>query len=154
MAVYPSPKLHRILQIIVLSLIAVILIGTVAGMRQNAAKKQAAHRQETDSETKEEALYGDIGQLRVSTVDIPPATIILTPFLEYRSEDTAFQEELVNKKEVLKHSIIEWFSIQSAYRLNSEPPETMKRELITAINAQLVLGKIQNIYFEDFVILY
>lgn len=154
MAVYPSLKLQRILQGIIVFLIIVIIGGTLIGIQKNRAKSQKTTDSQPALPKKEEALYGDIGQLRISTIDTPPATIVLTPFLEYKAADTAFQEELVNKKEILKYSILEWFSIQSAYRLKSEPHETMKRELIKVINAQLLLGKIQNIYFEDFVILY
>ena len=76
------------------------------------------------------------------------------PFLEYKASDTAFQEELVAKKEALKKSILDWFSLESAYRLSSELPQDIKRALMERINKQLVLGSIHNIYFEEFVILY
>ena len=160
MSVYPSDKLFKLLRSIIIVLIAAIVIGTVIAFVKKA-KEQTSGRQDEDSETgaayippKEYALYGDLGQLRAVTADNPPITVVLKPFLEYKASDTAFQEELVAKKEALKKSILDWFSLESAYRLSSELPQDVKLALIDRINKQLVLGKIHNIYFEEFVILY
>jgi len=157
MSIYPSRKLYRILKAIIVLLILTIAGGTGIAYFQKSFEHTEASVQHTTLNTvllKEHALFGDIGQLRVATVDTPPITIVLSPFLEYKADDTAFQEELVQKKEILKHTILEYFAIQSAYRISSEPSHSIKEALLPLINAQLVLGKIKNIYFEDFVILY
>ncbi|WP_414162748.1 flagellar basal body-associated FliL family protein [Treponema vincentii] len=65
-----------------------------------------------------------------------------------------FRKNWLRKKEALKKSILDWFSLESAYRLSSELPQDIKQTLMERINKQLVLGKIHNIYFEEFVILY
>ena len=124
-------------------------------------KDRASDRQAGRSESeaayippKEDALYGDLGQLRAVTADNPPVTVVIKPFLEYKASDTAFQEELVAKKEALKKNILDWFSLESAYRLSSELPQNIKQALMDRINKQLILGTIHNIYFEEFVILY
>lgn len=160
MSVYPSDKLFKLLRSIIIILIAAIVIGTVIAFVKKT-KQQAFGRQEEESVAgiayippKEYALYGDLGQLRAVTADNPPITVILKPFLEYKASDTAFQEEIVAKKEALKKSILDWFSLESAYRLSSELPQDIKKALMEQINTQLVLGKIHNIYFEEFVILY
>lgn len=137
-------------------LIAVIIIGTVTAFIK---KRKAVLPQEEQTGTsyvppKEYALYGDLGQLRALTADNPPITVVLKPFLEYKGTDTAFQEELVSHKELLKQTILNWFSLESAYRLSSELPQDIKQGLMVSINRQLVLGQIHNIYFEEFVILY
>ncbi|MGI5089065.1 flagellar basal body-associated FliL family protein [Treponema sp. OMZ 805] len=160
MSVYPSDKLFKLLRIVIIMLIAAIVIGTVVAFVKKT-KDRASVRQEEEAEAgtayippKEYALYGDLGQLRAVTADNPPITVVIKPFLEYKASDTAFQEELVTKKEALKKSILDWFSLESAYRLSSELPQDIKQTLMERINKQLVLGKIHNIYFEEFVILY
>ena len=160
MSVYPSDKLFKLLRSIIIVLITAIVIGTVVAFVKKT-RDRASGRQEEEVDAggtyippKEYALYGDLGQLRAVTADNPPITVVIKPFLEYKASDTAFQEELVAKKEVLKKNILDWFSLESAYRLSSELPQDIKQALIERINGQLVLGKIHNIYFEEFVILY
>ncbi|MEL3906165.1 MAG: flagellar basal body-associated protein FliL [Treponema sp.] len=155
MAIHPSEKLYRLLCIIITVLVALIVIGTGAAF----IKKRFRHTGTPEQKTaylppKEYALYGDLGQIRAVTADMPPITVVLKPFLEYKASDTAFQEELVNKKEYLKKAVIDWISLESAYRLSSELPQDIKQALIRRINEQLILGQIHNIYFEEFVILY
>lgn len=159
MSVYPSKKLYTILQSIIIIILLIIIGGTIAAFISKPEPIPQKTVQEISTEhsytpQKEHALYGDIGQIRASTVDTPAVTIIVTPFLEYREDDTAFQEELVNKKELLKQTILHWFSMQSAYRLSSEPAGAIKEGLMEEINKQLMLGNIRNIYFEEFAILY
>ena len=160
MSVYPSDKLFKLLRIVIIILIAAIVIGTVIAFVKKT-KERASGRQEEEVDAggtyippKEYALYGDLGQLRAVTADNPPITVVIKPFLEYKASDTAFQEELVAKKEALKKNILDWFSLESAYRLSSELPQDIKQALMERINKQLILGQIHNIYFEEFVILY
>ena len=160
MSVYPSDKLFKLLRSIIIILIAIIVLGTVMAFVKKT-KDRASGRQDGRSESeaayippKEYALYGDLGQLRAVTADNPPVTVVIKPFLEYKASDTAFQEELVAKKEALKKNILDWFSLESAYRLSSELPQNIKQALMDRINKQLILGTIHNIYFEEFVILY
>lgn len=160
MSVYPSDKLFKLLRSIIIVLIAAIVIGTIVAFVKKI-RDRASGRQEEEADAggtyippKEYALYGDLGQLRAVTADNPPITVVIKPFLEYKASDTAFQEELVAKKEALKKNILDWFSLESAYRLSSELPQDIKRALMERINKQLVLGSIHNIYFEEFVILY
>ena len=160
MSVYPSDKLFKLLRSIIIVLIAAIVIGTVAAFVKKT-RDRASGRQEEESDAgsayippKEYALYGDLGQLRAVTADNPPITVVIKPFLEYKASDTAFQEELVANKEALKKNILDWFSLESAYRLSSELPQNIKQALMDRINKQLILGTIHNIYFEEFVILY
>lgn len=159
MSVYPSERLFKLLRAIIVLLVAVIIIGTVAAFVKKVRRTEleGLGGSETPafySPPKEYALYGDLGQLRAVTADNPPVTVIVKPFLEYKSSDTAFQEELVAKKDSLKKTVLDWFSIESAYRLSSELPQNIKQALIDQINRNLVLGKIHNIYFEEFIILY
>ena len=159
MSVYPSERLFKLLRTIIVLLIAVIIIGTVAAFVKKVRVTALEGVIDHDTATayippKEYALYGDLGQLRAVTADNPPITVVLKPFLEYKASDTVFQEELVAKKDSLKKAVLDWFSLESAYRLSSELPQNIKQALIDQINQKLVLGKIHNIYFEEFIILY
>ncbi|WP_442716777.1 flagellar basal body-associated FliL family protein [Treponema sp.] len=156
MSIYPSDTLFKLLRGIVLVLIAAIAIGTLIAFMKKGQPVPQQKNQTADTYVppKEYALYGDLGQLRALTADNPPITVVLKPFLEYKASDTAFQEELVSHKGLLKQTILDWFSLESAYRLSSELPQDIKQALMSCINRQLVLGQIHNIYFEEFVILY
>lgn len=160
MNIYPSEKLYRLLWIIITALSATIVIGTVVAFIKNGQEPAGVEQDKgVESATsylppKEYALYGDLGRIRAVTADNPPITVVLKPFLEYKASDTAFQEELVAKKELLKKSVLDWFALESAYRLSSELPQNVKQSLIQRLNGLLILGKIHNIYFEEFVILY
>ena len=158
MSIYPSDTLFKLLRGVILVLIAVIAAGTLIAFFKSVRTTEMPQEKESAAGVyvppKEYALYGDLGQLRATTADNPPVTVVLKPFLEYKASDTAFQEELVSHKEVLKQTILDWFSLESAYRLSSELPQEIKQALITCINRRLVLGQIHNIYFEEFVILY
>lgn len=160
MSIHPSDKLFKLLRAVIIILIAVIALGTAAAYVKKARNTTAAKQNEPIEKDgayippKEYALYGDLGQLRAVTADNPPVTVILKPFLEYKASDTVFQEELVSKKDGIKKAVLDWFSLESAYRLSSELPQDIKRMLMERINNQLVLGKIHNIYFEEFIILY
>lgn len=160
MSVHPSKKLFNLLRGIIVILLIGIMLGTVLAFFKTPHTSTSTAKDEKQKPVasymppKEYALYGDLGQLRASTADNPPIAVVLKPFLEYKASDTAFQEELVAKKEVLKKNILTWFSLESAYRLSSQPPQHIKRALMEKINEPLVLGKIRNIYFEEFVILY
>lgn len=160
MSIHPSDKLFKLLRAVIIILIAVIVLGTAVAYVKKTRNTTAAKQNEPIEENgayippKEYALYGDLGQLRAVTADNPPVTVILKPFLEYKASDTVFQEELVSKKDGIKKAVLDWFSLESAYRLSSELPQDIKRMLMERINNQLILGKIHNIYFEEFIILY
>ena len=94
-----------------------------------------------------------MGRLRIPTADTAPGTLVVFPVLEYNSEDKAFEEELVQKKEDIRKSLIDWFSQKTVYELYTMPENEVKKEVLAEINSILNLSRIKRIYFKDFVIL-
>jgi len=68
-------------------------------------------------------------------------------------DDLAFREELVQKTRILRTSILGWFAAHSLSEINKLGEAGVKRELLVVINANLVLGRIEILYFDDFMVL-
>lgn len=99
------------------------------------------------------AVFGDIGVLRAKTADSEPVSVVVSPFLPYPADDLAFREELVQKTRILRTSILGWFAAHSLSEINKLGEAGVKRELLAVINANLVLGRIEILYFDDFMVL-
>lgn len=99
------------------------------------------------------ALFGDIGVLRAKTADSEPVSVVVSPFIPYPSDDLAFREELVQKTRIFRTSILGWFAAHSLSDIRKLGEDGVKRELIAVINANLVLGKIGILYFDEFMVL-
>lgn len=106
----------------------------------------------TDSE-ESTAVFGEIGLLRAVTADIEPATVVISVFLPYSSEDSAFQEELVQKTRVIRKSILAWFKARSLSSIVELGESGVKTELLREINSNLVLGQVRIIYFDEYMVL-
>lgn len=71
----------------------------------------------------------------------------------YDKTKTKLQEELTGKEVVIRDDIIFYFKSQKAdYINNVENTETMKRQLIEAINKDLTKGKITDIRFKSMIV--
>ena len=78
----------------------------------------------------------------------PPQKTIVTA--QGYSEDTEFYEELSRKNPEIKNIIIDYFKAYTKNQLIAMGEITIKNDLLQKINEQLVLNKIQNIYFSEF----
>ena len=67
--------------------------------------------------------------------------------------DSKIAAELVQKKEDIRKSLIDWFSQKTVYELYTMPENEVKKEVLAEINSILNLSRIKRIYFKDFVIL-
>ncbi len=98
-------------------------------------------------------VYSDIGRLRAITADIPPVSLIVTPFFTFPTTDQAFFEELVQKKRRLRSVILDYFALHSKDELLNIGEAKVKQELIEKLNAELMLGKIDVLYFNEYIFL-
>ena len=87
------------------------------------------------------------------TSDKQACTVVIFPVLEYNINDKAFEEELVQKKEVIRKEILEWFAQKNIYELYTMSDIVMKKEILKKINSILSLSKIKRIYFKEYIIL-
>ncbi len=97
--------------------------------------------------------FTKIGQLRSSTApdeNDSRAVVVITPWLSYAGGDEAFYEELDTKLRSIKAIITAYFPDYTVDQLLSRGEALVKADLITRINDELVLGKIIDIYFNEY----
>jgi flagellar protein FliL len=119
------------------------------GGKRNPSPEEVAAR-EGSGKT---AIFADIGILRAATADSKPVTIVVSPFLPYPADDVPLSEELVSKNRANRAAITGWFRAHTLKEISRLGEEGVKRELLELVNANLVLGKLQAIYFEEYMVI-
>lgn len=162
-------SLNRILILIILFL--ALVIGIVTGVA--FATKKAAPGTElrtidpepTPKEIKnlnkyssnQLAAYTGIGRIRTITLAEDDSdfgcAIVVTPWFTYQEENTELFEELSKKRILITGIISNYFSTKTKKQLLSTKEDKIKADLLTEINSQLVLGKIQQLFFTDYIFL-
>ena len=158
-------KLNTILVFIIIFLFLFFSLSTVIVLAGRAIKPKIATEftpQEIEkriSRVQENNLssFTGIERLRVVTKSEKDGengtSIVLTPWFSYTKDDTEFLEELSKKVPKIKSIIRSWFSLYSLSELKKMGENAMKMELLDQINEILVLNKIQEIYFSEFIYL-
>lgn len=163
-------KLDKILSIIVIILLLTIFAGTVFALLKN--KKSFQKQKQLISQGKAVSLmapkndnqfsYFNLGSLRVLTkpendslqeTQNMGTVLLVTPWISYPSDDTIFFEEISRKKTVIAGIIQDYFSDYSKLELLTQTEVKIEENLIKEINNHLSLGKIQQIYFTDYIFL-
>lgn len=163
-------KLDKILSIIVIILLITIFAGTVFALLKN--KKSFQKQKQLISQGKAVSLmapkndnqfsYFNLGSLRVLTKSENDSlqetqnmgtVLLVTPWISYPSDDTIFFEEISRKKTVIAGIIQDYFSGYSKLELLTQTEVKIEENLIKEINNHLSLGKIQQIYFTDYIFL-
>ena len=173
-------KIDKILSIIIVILLITILTGTFFALSKN--KKSVKKQKQLISQGKAVSLmapkndnkysYFNLGSQRILTSpenpqkkypdsshndisqDLQMGTILLvTPWISYPSDDTIFFEEISRKKTVITGIIQDYFSNYSKQELLAQTEVKIEENLLREINSHLSLGKIQQIYFTDFIFL-
>ena len=99
------------------------------------------------------AVFGDIGLLRATTADKKAVTVIISPFMPYDSVDLAFQEELVQKTRSMRAFVLDWFRSRTIGEIGKLGESGVKGALLEGINKLLVLGKIETVYFSEYMVI-
>ncbi|MBP5588466.1 MAG: flagellar basal body-associated FliL family protein [Treponema sp.] len=81
------------------------------------------------------------------------ANLVVTPWFVYSNADSAFYEELVQKKKSISTIILGYFASRTQKELFSYGEKKVKEDIKNLINEQLVLGKIEAVYFDDYIFL-
>lgn len=81
------------------------------------------------------------------------AVAVFNVWVEYERGDTHFYEELASKRDRLRVKMIEYFSERTQEELEALGEEEMKKELTSLLNAELMLNKIQHLYFSELIYL-
>jgi flagellar basal body-associated protein FliL len=99
-----------------------------------------------------DGVFTGIGRLRIS-LEPQPAAAVLSVVFPYPAEDRAFSEELAARLPELREITGDYFKGFSADELRRADEASLKTGILARYNQLLRLGKIEAIYFNDFVIL-
>ena len=122
---------------------------------QNAAQRPAAPQRPAEApriNSRGQAFTG-IGQMRVPTKDVQPEMVIILVSFVYYPEDRAFSEELTLRIRDFRGIIEKYIASYSAAELQKMGEDKIKAELLHRFNGILRLGKIETLYFSEFMIL-
>ena len=158
-------KLDYILYAIIIGLLIVLIIGTITGLanKRNSEPEVLLQQGKAVNLSKpantDIVSYYEIGNIRIVTPSEEPeheqegCVLVVNPWLSYAEGDTVFYEEIARKRGVIKGICTTYFSERSKNHLLSITEKKVEQELIELINAQLSLGKIQDLYFTDYIFL-
>ena len=99
------------------------------------------------------SVFSDFGRLRTFTSDKPQIPVVVLPFLSYKTENTFLYEELCQKQRKIKSIILQFFTQKTQKELFSMGEEIVKSQILLLINNELSMGKIEALYFEEYIFL-
>ena len=144
-------KVYRGLLISLVFLGLVFIFGTIYGVffqKRSLENKQV----EILGKSGEEHIFTGIGRIRIPTRDPQPGILIVSVSFVYYPEDKFFSEELALRIGDFRNIIMNYFGSFSIAELQQLSEESNKTELLRRFNATLRLGKIETLYFSDFLI--
>ena len=144
-------SIYRGLIIFLLLLGVIFVCGTIYGVffRVNLSNPSQVIISKIGNEGQ---TFTGIGPIRVPTNDPQPGMVILFVTYIYNPEDKAFSEELVLRVKDFRQIIADYFSSFLASELQIMDEDAIKAELLHRFNSILRLGKIETLYFSDFMI--
>ena len=152
--------LNKVLYAVIIALAALIALGTIIALATKHTPGKDLRKADPTPQELERVLkaqkksaFTKLGQLRTSTApdeNDKRSVIIITPWLEYASDDQAFYEELDGKIRSIRALITNYFIDYTKDQLFSQGEPTVKAALLARINEQLVLGQISALYFNDY----
>ncbi|MDE7290643.1 MAG: hypothetical protein K2N58_01210 [Treponemataceae bacterium] len=155
---------NAILMAIIIALCALIFISSIVAFI--AGKRPGMNLRRNDPKGVEQikgasdALneFKEFGTLRITTMPNEDSqenssVLVVTPWLSYEGNDSAFYEELVSRKRLFTSFFVEYFSSRSKNALLSIGEKNIKQELLDKFNLELRLGQLSAIYFDDYIFL-
>jgi flagellar basal body-associated protein FliL len=144
--------------IAVLLLLAIIAGGTLYALvfqgagtfRSHAAGTQTAPAVST-ADGAETAVFTGLGRLRFPAAGPEGGTVVLSVAFPYYPADRPFSEELASRVRDLREITIAYLG--SLEELVNTDEAVIKKELLSRYNTILRLGRIEILYFNDFMII-
>ena len=145
--------IYRGLLIYLISMGLVFIGGTIfATLFRTNPTIPEEERQIISERTAEGQIFKGIGTIRVPTMDSHPGMVIISVSFVYHPEDKTFSEELVLRIGDFRDIVGGYIGSLSIAELQQSSEESIKVELLRRFNAILRLGKIETLYFGDFMI--
>ena len=139
--------------ILILTILMLVSIIAMATGKASLGKNLRKSDPEPKVFTSELAVFSGFQQLRFATSDNPPVPVILAPYFTYEEGDTELNEELNLKMRHFRAIFADYFSAHTQKELTEKGEAEIKAELTEKINSELVLGKIKNLYFSEYIFL-
>lgn len=165
-----NDKLNKILLGVIAALVLIIIVGLIVGLSLKGKKSPTTENYNSISNVKPPVNTADVAYYELGTLRITPETnnkeisnteevseqkenvvMVVSPWLAYVPGDTEFYEELARKERELKSYFISYFSLRTKDQINALTEDNVIKELVQQINSKLSLGKINNIYFTDYI---
>jgi flagellar basal body-associated protein FliL len=153
--------LYRVLLVIALALALVLAAGTGYAFIFRPGPPEASGREALSPDSPpglsnkavDDRLFTGIGRIRALTAEPEAATVIISVIFPYASGDKVFSEELASRIGDFRLAIKDYFSSVSETELRGRDDETVKAELLRRFNSLLRLGRIEILYFDDYLII-
>jgi flagellar basal body-associated protein FliL len=98
------------------------------------------------------AIFTGLGRLRCPTAGPGPVLVILQASFPYFPGDRPFSEELVFRLRDFRSLTAAYFAALSPEELRSKGEDQVKAELLEKYNALLRLGRIETLYFNEYMV--
>lgn len=134
--------------------VIIIAAGTLFAITNGTGKAGATESGEKTQEETGTRSFLETGRLRIE-LEAPEgggsSVLVVKASIPYTKKDTTFQEELVKNLPEIKNIITGTFSSLNYEEIQSIGEKKLKKEIIDKINGILVLEKLKEIYFEEFI---
>ena len=146
--------IYHVLIVLVLSLAGVFIGGTIYSLLKgnnalSVSETPAARRENNDIGS----TFTGIGRQRLLTSGSQSAVVVLTITFPYDPLDRFFSEELAARVNNFRSITADYFRTIRLDDLNKKNEEEIKNELLYLFNQTLRLGKINTLYFSDYMII-
>jgi flagellar basal body-associated protein FliL len=138
-----------LLFVIGLLLMAGALYALVFNRKEDAAKNALPRASVPEGQQ----IFTGIGRVRVSSDDGNSPMVIVSVTFPYFPADKPFSEELASRIGDFRTIAADYFKSFSAAGLNSVDESSLKEELLNRYNGILRLGRIEILYFNDFLVI-
>ena len=157
-------SINKILSIILLALFAVLLFMTITAFISVKIKSknnlQNSKSSFEISESKDDTLkvFAGLGRIRCSlkpegdtNVRCP---VVISPWFNDDKNDIQFDEEPSKKAPLFKSLISSYFTNGTKTHFQEIGEEQVKKEILSILNEHLVLGKIDELFFSEYIFLF
>jgi flagellar basal body-associated protein FliL len=139
-------------------LVLLLIIGTIFGLARSSddpvlkiGKQKADAQGAAQIWNEDTRVFSGLGRLRIPLSN--SSTMVLSIAFPYPAGDVTFTEELAVKIDVFRSIAIDYLSSLSPLALENFDEEAAKKELLRRYNATLRLGRLEDLYFSDLMII-